>query len=70
MKAMEICMAACLETVAPSMSLPTMVGTRTACMRVFPIAFFSCSACSAGNSLLMSMTNLGSISSMSSSSPE
>ena len=70
MKAIEICIAACLEIVPPSMTRPTIVGTRTACMSVFPIAALSCFAWSFENCLLISMRNLLSISSASSSFPD
>ena len=64
-----ICIADHLEVLPPSQTLPTIDGILTACQTAPPTSAFKASACSSGNSLLMSNTNAESISSANSSSP-
>ena len=66
---MPICIADHLLEFPPSHVRDTIVGMCTPCQSVLPIAFFSCSACALGKSLLISTRNGLSISAASSSSP-
>src|SRR5674536_125192 len=57
MNDIPICIADHLLVLPPSHVRETIVGMCTPCQSVLPIAFLSCSACFAGNNLLMSTRN-------------